>query len=192
MTGEIETLDRIRQVVLREGSSGSTVTLGDIAVVDRGPRTPASEYAIANGKAAILIGVLAQDGVQIDRWMGFVRDELAAGADFVPLGIEEELLFDQSTYTLDRLADVGTNMAIGIGLVVAGIACYAWAQGRGDRSACLTSRISCDACHHEFHRPADPSDVGDRSDRGPRSAGRCRNRRDRRGAPKTGRRNGAD
>lgn len=119
VTGEIETLDRLRSVVLRENATGATVTLGDIARIDRGPRAPAAEYAIANGKTAVLVGVLAQDGVQIDRWMGFVRAELAAGADLVPLGIEETLLFDQSTYTLDRLAEVGTNMAIGVGLVVA-------------------------------------------------------------------------
>ncbi len=118
VTGEIETLDRLRQVVLRENSVGSTVTLGDIARIDRGPRSPASEIAIANGKPAILVGVLAQDSVQIDRWMTFVRDELAAGANQIPLGIEETLLFDQSVYTLDRLASVGTNMAIGVGLVV--------------------------------------------------------------------------
>ncbi|PTX57615.1 multidrug efflux pump subunit AcrB [Litoreibacter ponti] len=119
VTGEIETLDRLRQVVLRENDQGATVTLGDIATIDRGPRSPVSEYAIANGKPAILVGVLAQDNVQIDRWMGFLRNELDAGASQVPLGIEETLLFDQSTYTLDRLADVGTNMAIGVGLVVA-------------------------------------------------------------------------
>ncbi len=119
VTGEIETLDRLRQVVLREGRAGSTVTLGDIAEIDRGPRSPGSEYAIANGRPAVLVGVLAQDGVQIDRWMSFVRDELAAGAPQIPLGIEETLLFDQSTYTLDRLADVATNMAIGVALVVA-------------------------------------------------------------------------
>lgn len=118
VTGEIKTLDRVRQIVLRESETGSTVTLGDVATIDRGPRAPASEYAIANGKPAILIGVLAQDDVQIDRWMGFVRDELAAGADQVPLGIEETLLFDQSTYTIDRLSEVGTNMAIGVALVV--------------------------------------------------------------------------
>lgn len=119
VTGEIETLDRLRQVVLRENPSGSTVTLGDIARIDRGPRSPASEYAIANGQPAILVGVLAQDGVQIDRWMTFLREELDSGAALIPLGIEETLLFDQSTYTLDRLADVGTNMAIGVSLVVA-------------------------------------------------------------------------
>ncbi len=118
VTGEIETLDRLRQVVLRENVSGGTVTLGDIARIDRGARDPAAEMAIANGSPAVLIGVLAQDGVQIDRWMGFVRDELAQGADLVPLGIEEILLFDQSTYTIERLSDVGVNMAIGVALVV--------------------------------------------------------------------------
>ncbi|MEM6461828.1 MAG: efflux RND transporter permease subunit [Pseudomonadota bacterium] len=119
VTGEIETLDRIRSVVLRKNSNGAVVSLGDIAEVDRGPRTPSSEISIANGMPAVLIGVLAQDGVQIDRWMGFVRDELAAGAPNVPIGVQELLLFDQSGYTIDRLSEVGVNMAIGAGLVVA-------------------------------------------------------------------------
>ncbi|MEM8776396.1 MAG: efflux RND transporter permease subunit [Pseudomonadota bacterium] len=118
VTGEIETLDRLRSVVLRENALGGTVTLGDIATIDRGARSPASALAYANGKPAVLVGVLAQDGVQIDRWMSFVREELNAGSDNVPVGIEETLLFDQSTYTLDRLADVAVNMAIGVSLVV--------------------------------------------------------------------------
>lgn len=119
VSGEIETLDRIRQIVLREGGTGASVRLADIATITRGPKAPADELAFANGQPAILIGTLAQDGQQIDRWMGFVREELAAGADRVPLGIEETLLFDQSTYTVARLAEVATNMAIGVGLVVA-------------------------------------------------------------------------
>ena len=89
VSGEIETLDRLRNVVLREGASGASVRLSDIATITRGPKTPASEVAFANGKPAILIGVLAQDGQQIDRWMEFVRAELAEGAAQIPLGIEE-------------------------------------------------------------------------------------------------------
>ncbi|MEL6409123.1 MAG: efflux RND transporter permease subunit [Pseudomonadota bacterium] len=118
VTGEIETLGRLRTVVLRENALGSTVALGDIAAIDRGPRSPASSLAYANGKPAVLVGVLAQDGVQIDRWMSFVREELLAGSENVPFGIEESLLFDQSTYTLDRLSNVAVNMAIGVSLVV--------------------------------------------------------------------------
>ncbi|MEL6690606.1 MAG: efflux RND transporter permease subunit [Pseudomonadota bacterium] len=119
ITGEIDALDRVAQVVLREGQDGATVTVGDIADLSRGPRSPGEELAFANGRPAVLVGVLAQDGVQIDRWMQFVRDELDASADAVPLGLSQTLLFDQSTYTADRLAEVGLNMAIGVALVVA-------------------------------------------------------------------------
>ncbi|GFE63937.1 efflux RND transporter permease subunit [Litoreibacter roseus] len=118
ISGEIESLDRLRRVVLRESDTNASVVLGDIASITRGARLPAEERALANGKSAILIGVLAQDGVQIDRWMSFVRDELAAGQAAVPVGLSETLMFDQSVYTADRLAEVGTNMAIGVSLVV--------------------------------------------------------------------------
>ncbi|MEM6305486.1 MAG: efflux RND transporter permease subunit [Pseudomonadota bacterium] len=119
VSGEIETLDRLRQIVLRESAQGASVRLGDIAQISRGPKTPTDELAFADGRPAVLIGVLAQEGQQIDRWMGFVRAELEAGADAVPLGMQEVLLFDQSTYTVERLGEVATNMAIGVGLVVA-------------------------------------------------------------------------
>ena len=119
ISGAIEALDRIGQVVLRRNAGGTTVTVADIATITRGMRTPAIEMAFADGKPAVLVGVLAQDGVQIDRWMGFVRDELAEGQVRIPVGLSETLMFDQSTYTADRLSEVGTNMAIGVALVVA-------------------------------------------------------------------------
>ncbi|MCA0928074.1 efflux RND transporter permease subunit [Ruegeria profundi] len=118
ISGEIETLDRLRSIVLRESAEGAVVQLGDIASVDRGARNPQSALAFANGMPAVLVGVLAQDGVQIDRWTGFLRQELEDGAAMVPLGIQEILLFDQSQYTSDRLTEVGKNMAIGVALVV--------------------------------------------------------------------------
>ncbi|MEL7082023.1 MAG: efflux RND transporter permease subunit [Pseudomonadota bacterium] len=119
ISGEVKSLDRLRQIVLRENAEGSTVQLGDIATITRGPLDPSEELAFADGKPAVLVGVLAQDGVQIDNWLGFVRDELAQGAANVPLGISEVMMFDQSGYTVQRLSDVATNMAIGVGLVVA-------------------------------------------------------------------------
>ncbi|WP_170337053.1 efflux RND transporter permease subunit [Ruegeria arenilitoris] len=119
VSGEIETLDRIRSIVLRENADGAVVQLGDISSVDRGARKPQSSIAFANGKPSVLVGILAQDGVQIDRWTGFLKDELEAGAASIPLGMQELLLFDQSQYTTDRLSEVGINMAIGVALVVA-------------------------------------------------------------------------
>ncbi|MEM9247080.1 MAG: efflux RND transporter permease subunit [Pseudomonadota bacterium] len=119
ISGEVASLDRLRAIPLAEGRDGAVVRLGDIAEISRGARTPSEELALVNGAPAVLVGALAQDGVQIDRWMTFLRDELEAGAEVVPIGISETLLFDQSTYTADRLSEVGTNMAIGVALVVA-------------------------------------------------------------------------
>ncbi|MEM7710109.1 MAG: efflux RND transporter permease subunit, partial [Pseudomonadota bacterium] len=119
VSGEIETLDRLRGIVLREGDDGTTLRLGDIASVERGPRTPSPELAIQNGRPAILVAATLEDGLQIDGWAGFVRDELDTFATDLPGGLDMELVFDQSTYTADRLAEVGTNMALGVGLVLA-------------------------------------------------------------------------
>jgi multidrug efflux pump subunit AcrB len=119
ITGEVEALDRLRDVPLRSSATGAVARLDDIATVTRGARAPAEEMALVAGRPAVLVGALAEDGVQIDGWMAALRAELDAGADAVPLGIGETLLFDQSTYTADRLAEVATNMAIGVALVVA-------------------------------------------------------------------------
>ncbi|MBT8474164.1 MAG: efflux RND transporter permease subunit, partial [Alphaproteobacteria bacterium] len=119
ISGEVKALDRLRDVVLRENADGAVTRLGDIAEITRGPKLPAEELAFSNGRPAILVGVLAQEGVQIDRWMANVHAELDAGSDAVPVGVSEDLLFDQSRYTANRLAEVGTNMAIGVSLVVA-------------------------------------------------------------------------
>ena len=118
ISGEIEALERLGRVVLREGGEGASVLLTDVARIERTVADPPQEMALAMGRPAVLVGVLAQEGVQIDRWMGFVRDELDAGAALVPHGLTETLMFDQSTYTADRLAEVGWNMALGVALVV--------------------------------------------------------------------------
>lgn len=119
VSGEIGSLDRLRGIVLREGARGATLRLGDVARIDRGPRMPLAEAALHDGRPAILVAAALEDGQQVDVWAGFVRDELKAFAPEVPGGLRMTLIFDQSTYTADRLAEVGVNMGIGVGLVLA-------------------------------------------------------------------------
>lgn len=116
--GEITALDRLRRVVVREDAAGRVTLLGDIATVTRGARSPGSEYALNDGKQSILVAARVQEGLQVDVWMQHVRQVLAEQARSLPASISAELVFDQSGYTADRLAEVGFNMAIGIALVV--------------------------------------------------------------------------
>lgn len=117
--GEIESLARLRNIVLREGEGGNALRLGDLARITRGPREPFGELAFQNGHPAILVAAKLEDGLQVDVWAGYIRETLTGFSDQLPGGMQAELVFDQSTYTADRLAEVGTNMAIGVGLVVA-------------------------------------------------------------------------
>lgn len=116
--GEITALDRLRRVVVREDAAGRVTLLGDIAMVTRGARSPSSEYALNDGKQSILVAARVQEGLQVDVWMQHVRQVLAEQARSLPASISADLVFDQSGYTADRLAEVGFNMAIGIALVV--------------------------------------------------------------------------
>ncbi len=119
VSGEIETLDRIRNVILREGAGTTVVRLSDIATVTRGFRTPMDEMAVYNGSPAILVAATLEEGLQVDVWSGFVRETIAEFNGQTPNGIALDLIFDQSKYTAERLSEVGYNMVIGVSLVIA-------------------------------------------------------------------------
>ncbi|MEN0041448.1 MAG: efflux RND transporter permease subunit [Pseudomonadota bacterium] len=118
VTGEIKALDRLRDIVVREGAETTATRLSDIATITRGPRSPMAEMALHNGVPAILIGSVLNDGLQVDVWSADVRAAIETYQQRMPGGLELELIFDQSTYTADRLAEVGWNMAIGVALVI--------------------------------------------------------------------------
>ena len=116
--GEVEALDRLREVVVREGSAGQATRLADIATISRGAREPVSELAIYNGRPAILIAAKLEEGLQVDVWAGFLKEDIAAYQAILPDALSLDMVFDQSRYTAERLTEVGINMAIGVGLVV--------------------------------------------------------------------------
>ncbi len=116
--GEIKALDRLREVVLREDANDRVTLLGDVARITRGSVTPQAEMALSDGQSAILVAARINDGLQVDAWMAMARDVLEAYQATLPAGLTAELVFDQSGYTAERLIEVGTNMAIGVGLVV--------------------------------------------------------------------------
>ncbi|MEM9206716.1 MAG: efflux RND transporter permease subunit, partial [Pseudomonadota bacterium] len=116
--GEVEALDRLRNVVVREGAAGAVTYLDQIAEITRGPREPSTELAIHNGQPAILLGAKLEAGLQVDVWSGFVRDVINDYTSQMPSGLALDMVFDQSAYTAARLAEVGQNMAIGVALVV--------------------------------------------------------------------------
>ncbi|WP_425093933.1 efflux RND transporter permease subunit [Tropicimonas sp. S265A] len=119
VSGDIEALERMRRIVLVRGTEGQITRLDDIADIARVPRIPASSIALIDGKDAVLLGVEAGDGLQIDVWMDRVKTAVAAFEPSLPAELHVEQIFDQSIYTAERLEQVALNMALGVGLVVA-------------------------------------------------------------------------
>ena len=117
--GEIDGLGRIRAVPLVEGADGRLLRVGDVAEVRRSVREPATSLALTDGVPAVLIAARMEADLQVDAWMGSVRDTLASFERELPAGLEHRLLFDQSAYTADRMREVLGNMALGGTLVVA-------------------------------------------------------------------------
>ncbi len=116
--GEIRSLDRVREIPL-VSADGRSVRVGDVAEVTKTERAPPGSLARVDGRPAVLIAAKMADGRQVDQWIAAVRAVMADYEATLPGGLEHRVIFDQSGYTADRLAEVAWNMAVGVGLVVA-------------------------------------------------------------------------
>lgn len=114
---ELETLEQIRQIPVR-AEDGQFTRLGDIARVSRGIRNPPDDRAIVSGQPAVVLGIMMQSGLRIDRWAPEVREEITAFRERVPQGINLDIIFDQSDYVADRIDTLLSNLVFGAALVV--------------------------------------------------------------------------
>ncbi|MDF2234883.1 efflux RND transporter permease subunit [Albimonas sp. CAU 1670] len=119
VSGEIRSLDRVREIPLATNAEGFSVRVGDVATVEKTARVPAPSLARVDGRPAVLVAAKMEEGRQVDAWIRTVKAALADYEASLPGGLEHRLIFDQSGYTADRLSEVAMNMAVGVGLVVA-------------------------------------------------------------------------
>jgi multidrug efflux pump subunit AcrB len=119
VAGEIKALDRVRAIPVRTGPDGRIVRVGDIAEIRRARQEPPASIAIVDGRKGIMIAARMEDALQVDVWSERIKQARRAFAETLPADIKLITLFDQAAYTSARLADVLTNMAAGIAIVVA-------------------------------------------------------------------------
>ena len=118
VAGEIDSLERIRQVIVANDGNGAAVRVGDVATVARAVREPVATEAFTDGEAAVFVATRMEPDLQVDAWMARVRAAIAQFEAELPDGIEHRLIFDQSGYTALRLQGLAENLAIGVSLVV--------------------------------------------------------------------------
>ena len=118
LSGDLDSLERIRQVIVTTAANGSATRVGDIARVYRSAVSPPRALALAQGKPAILVGALMEPGAQVDIWSERFKAMLGEFRQQAPTGVNLEITYDQSSYAVERMADVGKNLALGITLVI--------------------------------------------------------------------------
>tara|TARA_R110002110_G_scaffold66978_1_gene183098 strand:- start:197555 stop:200689 length:3135 start_codon:yes stop_codon:yes gene_type:complete len=118
LSGDFDSLERVRQVIVNTSADGSATRVGDIAHVRKAVTTPPRATALVQGRHGILVGAMMEPGQQVDQWSAafnqFVDEYRALG----PAGLTVEITYDQSTYAETRLIEVGKNLAIGVALVL--------------------------------------------------------------------------
>lgn len=119
VTGELDSLERIRRIPLSRGRGGVLLNLGDIAKVRRTVQSPADDLAIADGKAAVIVAAELATGQRFDVWAERAHAAVGAFEADLPDGLTLETVFDQTVYTEARLSTLLGNLLAGFAIVVA-------------------------------------------------------------------------
>lgn len=118
VTGELDSLERIRRIPLSSGKDGVLLRIGDIAQIERTTEDPPSDLAIVNGKPAVVVAAELAVGQRFDVWAERAYEEVDAFAAQLPDGLRLETVFDQTRYTEARLTGLVTNLLAGLAIVI--------------------------------------------------------------------------
>ncbi|PKG74757.1 MFS transporter [Shewanella sp. GutCb] len=119
VSGELDSIARIRQVPLKVTSDGQIIRLGDLAKITRQPKMPATSIALVEQQQGVMVAARMLNNTRVDLWLEKVRvvvDEMQAG---IPANIEIEWLFDQEHYTTDRLSGLVGSLLLGFIIILA-------------------------------------------------------------------------
>jgi len=114
--GEFRTVERVRRIPI-VNAGGRVVTVGDIADVRKDWQDPPADIAYRDGKRSILIAAQTRRDIRVDNWAGTARSMISDFASDSAAGVDVDVVFDQSTYTEERLSTLSGNLLAGAALV---------------------------------------------------------------------------
>ena len=116
--GELDSINRVRQVPIHLGHGDQMLTVGNLAQVEKTNKHPPSSVALVNGQLGVILAVRMGTNSRIDVWTDNVRAVFDNFVSQLPDGIDANIIFDQSLYTEQRMGELGWNLLLGALLVV--------------------------------------------------------------------------
>ncbi len=141
ISGELDSLERVRNIPIRTTNSGQVTRVGDVAQVYRGIKEPADSLAFVSGKPGIVLSATVESAKRVDRWAASARQVLKEFQTQLPTGITIRTILDQSGYVSRRVNGVIQELIVGSLLAIAVIAFM-----MGWRSALVVGVASPLAC----------------------------------------------
>ncbi|BAJ01362.1 efflux RND transporter permease subunit [Shewanella violacea] len=118
VSGELDSLSRIRRVPLKVDEQGQIIRLGDIATIKKQAKTPANSIALIEQEQGVMVAARMLNNTRVDLWLAKVRVEVEALQASVPANIEIQWLFDQESYTSDRLGGLVGSLLLGFVIIL--------------------------------------------------------------------------
>lgn len=111
--GALDSLDRVGEVLLVRTGDGSGVRVGDIATVSREVADPPDSAGYHNGIRSVFVAARVQEDRQVDQWSEAALETVARFQEEAGGLIETEIVFQQSTYTDERLGSLSETLGLG-------------------------------------------------------------------------------
>ncbi|MGX9463354.1 efflux RND transporter permease subunit [Shewanella sp. A14] len=118
VSGELDSQNRIRQVPLKVDDYGQIIRLGDVANITRQGKTPASSIALIDSQQGVLVSARMLNNNRVDVWQQHVSQTINDFSVNLPANIEVQWLFDQQSYTSDRLGGLVINLLQGFVIIL--------------------------------------------------------------------------
>jgi multidrug efflux pump len=119
VSGELDSQNRIRQVPLKVDDYGQIIRLGDVANITRQAKTPASSIALIDSQQGVLVSARMLNNNRVDVWQQQVSKTIDTFSTNLPANIKVQWLFDQQSYTSDRLGGLVINLLQGFVIILA-------------------------------------------------------------------------
>lgn len=111
--GDFDSIQRISEVPIRINDQGYITKLGDVAKIEYAIKNPQTEIAIRDGKRAILIAARVEPEQRVDKWISSALKTVENFDKQFANGFQVEVLFNQESYTSERLNDLVFNLFLG-------------------------------------------------------------------------------
>jgi multidrug efflux pump subunit AcrB len=118
-TGNFESVEAIRDALVRLPSSGALVAVRDVAEVRRGLVDPPVRPAYVNGERAIVLAISMLDGRSVLDHAARVRAELDAIEATLPVGYALDIVTYQAEQVANAVYGVSLNVAQTLAIVLA-------------------------------------------------------------------------